>query len=64
MVRVSSFIHHNGPVGSRIGYSLTELDEKGNTVKENVRGHFIVLDAELQGHIDAINAYILKRLEE
>ena len=45
-------------------YSLRELDDKGNTVRENVRGNFFVVDDELQSHINAINDYILKRLEE
>ena len=49
----------NMPEGSRMAYSLSELDEKGRIVKENIRGNFIVLDKDLQVHIDAIRDYII-----
>lgn len=59
MLVVASFMNANMPEGSRMAYSLSELDEKGRIVKENIRGNFIVLDKDLQVHIDAIRDYII-----
>lgn len=64
MLIVATFQHANFPEGSRISYSLTELDEKGRTMRENIRGNFVVLDEEVQAHIDAIRDYILSMQEE
>lgn len=64
MLIVATFQHANFPEGSRISYSLTELDKKGRTMRENIRGNFVVLDEEVQAHIDAIRDYILSMQEE
>ena len=64
MFTVATVQHANFPEGSRISYSLTELDEKGRTLRENIRGNFVVLDDEIQVHIDAIRDYILSMQEE
>lgn len=64
MLTVATFQHANLPEGSRISYSLTELDEKGHTLRENIRGNFVVLDNDIQAHIDAIRDYILFMQEE
>lgn len=64
MLTVATFQHANFPEGSRVSYSLTELDEKGRTLRENIRGNFVVLDDEIQEHIDAIRDYILSMQEE
>ena len=64
MVKVSCFTHAGFSEGMRMMSSLRELGGKANTVRENVRGNFFVVDDELQAHINAINDYILKRLEE
>ena len=64
MLRVSSFMYAGFSEGSRIMYTLTELDEKGNAIKDQIKGNFFVLDEEMQAHINAINDFILKRLEE
>lgn len=64
MLIVATFQHANLPEGSRVSYSLTELDEKGRTLRENIRGNFVVLNDEVQAHIDAIRDYILSMQEE
>ena len=64
MLTVATYQHANVPEGSRISYSRTEVDEKGRNLRENIRGNFVVLDDEIQVHIDAIRDYILSMQEE
>lgn len=44
------------------GYALTstynEVNEQGETIDPNAKDSFFVVDETLQGHIDAIEAYI------
>ena len=37
----------------------TEVDEKtGNIISQNNKGNFLVMNTEVQGHLDAIKEYI------
>lgn len=63
MKKVTSFTHHVTAEGDRISYTYSEIDDNGKLLNQNVRQNFIVVDEELKGHVDAVNAYIKARLE-
>lgn len=58
MKKVTSFTAHVTAEGQRISYTYSEIDETGNLKSQNNRENFIVMDADLMEHIEAINAYI------
>ncbi len=59
MKQLSSFMALNVDGGNRISYAYNEVDgETGNIVSQNNKGNFIVIDHELESHIEAIRDYI------
>ena len=43
----------------RIAFTYSEVDEKtGNIISQNNKGNFLVMNTEVQGHLDAIKEYI------
>ena len=63
MKKLTSFTHHVTAEGDRISYTYSEIDSTGKLVNQNVREDFIVVDPDLQTHVDAIRAYIESRME-
>ena len=63
MKKLTSFTHHVTAEGDRISYTYSEIDSTGKLVNQNVRENFIVVDPDLQEHVDAIRAYIENRME-
>lgn len=59
--RVVNFSIIKAPEGNRVAYTLYEIDEQGNIVKDNLKKAFAVLDVDLEGHINAIEDYIKTR---
>lgn len=61
MKKLTSFTSHVTAEGQRISYTYSEIDENtGKLIGQNTRENFIVVDNELQSHIDAINSFINK----
>lgn len=58
MKKLTSFTAHVTAEGQRISYTYSEIDETGNLKSQNNRENFIVMDATLLEHIEAINDYI------
>lgn len=58
MKKLTSFTAHVTAEGQRISYTFSEIDSTGRLVSQNTRENFIVVDDELQAHIDAINDFI------
>ena len=59
MKKLTSFTSHVTAEGQRISYTYSEIDEgTGKLISQNTRENFVVVDNELQSHIDAINDYI------
>lgn len=45
--------------GSRIAYTYSEVNEEtGEVVSQNNKGNFLVLDDDVQAHLDAVKKYI------
>lgn len=56
---LTSFLNLSTGEGSRISYTYSEINETtGNIISQNNKGNFLVLDAEIQAHLDAIKKYI------
>lgn len=63
MKRVTSITTHTTAEGQRISFTYSEIeDTTGKLVAQNVRENFIVVDPDVQGHIDALTSYVTKRL--
>ena len=62
MKRLTSFTAHVTGEGQRISYTYSEIDDSGKLISQNNRENFIVIDSELMGHINAINACISNRM--
>lgn len=60
---LTSFTAHSTGEGQRISYTYSEIDETGKLIQQNVRENFIVVDDDLQAHVDAIKDSISERLE-
>ena len=58
MKKLTSFTAHVTAEGQRISFTYSEIDEAGNLKSQNNRENFIVMDAGLMEHIEAINTYI------
>lgn len=61
--RITTFTYYIVQEGDRMSYSYSELNDDGSIIKQQAGKDFVVLDKDLQGHIDAIKEFILKRLE-
>ena len=63
MKKLTSFTAHVTAEGQRISYTYSEIDDEGNLIRQNVRENFIVIDDGAQEHIDALNAFISRRID-
>lgn len=60
--KITSFTHHKTGEGSRLSATYSEISENGNLVKSNERFNVIVVNDEIQVHIDAINDYLQTKI--
>lgn len=60
--KITSFTHHTTAEGSRLSATYSEISEDGNLIKSNERFNIIVVDEEVQSHIDAINTLLTERI--
>jgi len=58
MKKLTSFTTNVTAEGQRISFTYSEIEETGKLISQNNRENFIAMDAEVIGHIEAINAYI------
>lgn len=64
MKKLTSFTAHVTSEGQRISYTYSDIDDSGKLISQNNRENFIVMDAELMEHINAINSHIYSRMEQ
>lgn len=60
--KITSFTHHKTAEGSRLSATYSEITDTGNLVKSNERFNIIVVDEEIQSHVDAINTLLTERI--
>ena len=56
--KITSFTHHTTGEGSRLSATYSEISEDGTLVKSNERFDTIVVNEEIQAHIDALNDFL------
>lgn len=44
--------------GDRISFTYSSLDSEGNVISSNNKGSFVVMDSELEAHIQTIRDYV------
>lgn len=62
--KITSFTHHKTAEGSRLSATYSEITETGTLVKSNERFNIIVVDEEIQTHIDAISVFLQEKIPE
>ena len=56
---LTSFMNLSTGEGSRIANTYSEANEEtGEVVSQNNKGNFLVLDDDVQAHLDAVKKYI------
>lgn len=56
---LTSFMNLSTGEGSRIAYTYSEVDEStGSIISQNNKGNFLVMDDDVQAHLDAVKKYI------
>ena len=54
-----SFMNLSTGEGSRIAYTYSEVNEEtGEVVSQNNKGNFLVMNDDVQTHLDAVKKYI------
>lgn len=62
--KITSFTSHRTGEGFRLSATYSEIKEDGTLVKSNERFNTIVLDEDIQGHIDALNEFLQGKIPE
>lgn len=60
--KITSFTHHTTAEGSRLSATYSEISSDGSLVKSNERFNTIVVNEEVQAHIDAINKLLTEKI--
>lgn len=56
---LTSFMNLSTGEGSRITYTYSEVNEEtGEVVSQNNKGNFLVMNDDVQAHLDAVKKYI------
>ena len=58
MKTITNFSKINTIEGTRISYTYSEINEKGQLVSQNNKGSFVVVDKEILNHLTAIETFI------
>ena len=64
MIKITSITAHTAPEGQRLTFTYAVIDGDGSVKRSNVRKSVIVLDGEIQEHIDALNEYAEGRIDD
>ena len=62
--KITSFTSHKTGEGTRLSVTYSQISEDGQLVKSNERFNVIVVDEEIQGHIDALNEFLQGKIPE
>ena len=62
--KITSFTSHKTGEGTRLSATYSEITESGQLVKSNERFNVIVVDEEVQGHVDALTSFLQSKIPE
>lgn len=60
--KITSFTHHKTAEGSRISATYSEISEDGKLIKSNERFNIVVVDDDLQSHVNAITRNLTSKI--
>lgn len=63
MNKITSLTAHSTPEGQRLTFTYSVIDSDGSVKRSNVRKSIVVLDDEIQAHIDALTEYAEGRVD-
>ena len=61
IIKINNFTYQPTLEGKRVSYTYTELNEQGDIISSNNKRNFIIVDPELETHIEAIIKYLEER---
>lgn len=59
--KITSFSALKVSEGRKVSYTVTTVDDNGNTIQSNERKSFLVIDATLESKLQDIENYITNR---
>jgi hypothetical protein len=62
--KITSITTHTTGEGTRLSATYSEISENGQLVKSNERFNVIVVDQEVQGHIDALDLFLQNKIPQ
>lgn len=60
--KITSFTHHKTAEGSRISATYSEISEDGKLIKSNERFNIVIVDDDMQSHVDAITRILTSKI--
>lgn len=62
--KITSFTSHQTGEGTRLSATYSEITEDGQLVKSNERFNVIVVDEEVQAHVDALESFLQGKIPQ
>lgn len=62
--KITSFTSHKTAEGTRLSATYSEITENGQLVKSNERFNVIVVNEEMQAHIDALSEFLQEKIPQ
>ena len=62
--KITSFTSHKTGEGTRLSATYSEISESGQLVKSNERFNVIVVDEEIQAHVDALTNFLQGKIPQ
>lgn len=62
--KITSFTSHKTGEGTRLSATYSEITEGGQLVKSNERFNVIVVDDEMQSHVDALTEFLQGKIPQ
>ena len=62
--KITSITTHTTGEGTRLSATYSEITESGQLVKSNERFNVIVVDENVQGHIDALTEFLQGKIPQ
>lgn len=62
--KITSITSHKTGEGTRLSATYSEITESGQLVKTNERFNVIVVDEEVQGHVDALESFLQEKIPQ
>ena len=62
--KITSFTSHQTGEGTRLSATYSEISEDGQLVKSNERFNVIVVNEEMQMHVDALTEFLYGKIPQ